>query len=108
MINEISAGTGRKTLKAYLFGFLLSLILTVASFGIMIKRVSGDKYTYMALSLLALLQLFVQVVFFLRVNTSPEGRWNLASLLFTILIIAVVVGGSFWIMYNLNMNMMSN
>ncbi len=100
MTTEISSGTSRKTLKAYIFGFLLSLILTIASFSI--------KHTYIALSVLALLQLFVQVVFFLRVNTSPEGRWNLASLLCTILIIAVVVGGSFWIMYNLNMNMMSN
>lgn len=102
----ITAGTGRKTLKSYLFGFVLSLILTFASFAVVGKRLFTDVHMYIALAVLAILQLFVQVVFFLRVNTSPEGRWNLMSFLFTLLIILVIVTGSFWIMWNLNYNMM--
>lgn len=39
-------------------------------------------------------------------NTSSEERWNLVALVFTVLIIAIVVVGSLWIMYNLNINMM--
>jgi cytochrome o ubiquinol oxidase operon protein cyoD len=39
-------------------------------------------------------------------NTSSEERWNLVALVFTVLIIAIVVVGSLWIMYNLNVNMM--
>lgn len=101
----ISAGTSRKTLKSYLIGFGLSLILTFASFGIVGKRLFTDVHMYIALAVLAIVQLIVQVVFFLRVNTSTEGRWNLMSFLFTLLIILVIVAGSFWIMWNLNYNM---
>ena len=39
-------------------------------------------------------------------NTASEERWNLIAFLFTLLIIGIVVVGSLWIMYNLNINMM--
>lgn len=39
-------------------------------------------------------------------NTSSEERWNTVALLFTAMIIGIVVVGSLWIMYNLNINMM--
>ena len=45
-------------------------------------------------------------VYFLHMNTSSEERWNLVALLFTAMIIGIVVVGSLWIMYNLNINMM--
>ncbi len=108
---EIASGTSQKTLKAYLIGFSLSLILTFASFvvaGITGHRFFSDASTYVGLAVLAVSQLFVQVIFFLRINTSEQGRWNLMSFLFTILIIGVVVAGSLWIMYNLNYNMISH
>ncbi len=105
-IRQIPSGTGRKTLSAYLVGFVLSLILTFASFIVVGKHLLSTTHSYVVLAILALMQLFVQVVFFLRLNAGPEGRWNLMAFLFTILIIIVIVGGSFWIMYNLNFNMM--
>ena len=43
---------------------------------------------------------------FLHMNTSSEERWNVIAFLFTLLIIGIVVIGSLWIMYNLNINMM--
>lgn len=101
----ITAGTSRKTLKSYLFGFALSLILTFASFAVVGKRLFTDVHMYIALAVLAIIQLAVQVIFFLRVNTSPQGRWNLMAFFFTLLIILVIVAGSFWIMWNLNYNM---
>lgn len=55
---------------------------------------------------LAVVQIVVHLVYFLHMNTSSEERWNLVALLFTAMIIAIVVVGSLWIMYNLNINMM--
>ena len=55
---------------------------------------------------MAVVQIFVHLVYFLHMNTSSEARWNLVALVFTVLIIAIVVVGSLWIMYNLNINMM--
>ena len=56
--------------------------------------------------LVAAVQIVVHMVYFLHMNTSSEERWNLVALIFTVLIIAIVVVGSLWIMYNLNINMM--
>jgi cytochrome o ubiquinol oxidase operon protein cyoD len=54
----------------------------------------------------ALVQVVVHLVFFLHMNGSSDQRWNLMAFLFTLLIVAVLVGGSIWIMYHLNHNMM--
>jgi cytochrome o ubiquinol oxidase subunit IV len=93
---------GQKTLSAYVLGFVLSLILTVLAFGCVQLKVLSDAGLYIALTVLALTQLFVQSVCFLRLNTSAEGRWNLLPFLFVILIVAFLVGGTLWIMYNLS------
>ncbi len=98
-------GTGRKTFKSYVTGLTLSLILTLTAFWLVAKHTFTDKTLYISIAILALVQLFTQVVFFLRLNASSEGRWNLMPFVFAILIVSVLVGGSLWIMYNLNYNM---
>ena len=103
---DIDFGTGKKNLKSYLIGFVLCVILTLIPFALVAQQMLQGPALYYALIGLAMLQLYVQVVCFLRINASPKGRWNLVSLLFTILIVLVVVIGSLWIMYNLNYNMM--
>lgn len=55
---------------------------------------------------LALAQILVQLVYFLHMNSSSEGGWNLIAFVFTVLIIAILVVGSLWIMFHLNTNMM--
>src|SRR5688500_12368534 len=107
--HEIDAhyGTSKKTLSAYVVGLILCVILTLAAFGIVEYRVFSNENIYIALAALAIVQLFVQSACFLRLNASPEGQWNLLPFLFAILIIAILVGGSLWIMYNLNYNMVN-
>ncbi|RDI43398.1 cytochrome o ubiquinol oxidase subunit IV [Aquicella lusitana] len=97
--------SGQKTLSGYITGLALSIILTLLAFGIVEKRLLSDANLYIALTVLAVAQLFVQSICFLRLNCSTEGRWNLFPFIFTVLIIAIIVGGSLWIMYNLNINM---
>jgi len=99
-------GMGQKTLKSYIIGLSLSLIFTLVSFGTVVYHAFSTGTIFAILAIFALMQLFVQVVFFLRINKSAEGRWNLMPFLFTILIVSVLVCGSLWIMYNLNYNMM--
>lgn len=103
---ETTDGLGRKSLKTYLIGFVLCLVLTFIAFAIVGKDSLSNELLYVTVSALAILQLIVQVVCFLRLNASEGARWNLISFLFTALIIFVIVGGSLWIMWNLNYNMM--
>jgi len=99
--------SGQKTLSAYVIGLALCIILTLIAFGLVEMRLLTNANLYIALSALAIAQLIVQAVCFLRLNCSVEGRWNLLPFLFTVLIIAILVGGSLWIMYNLNYHMMN-
>lgn len=107
--NEISieSSKNKKTLESYLIGFVLSIILTFAAFSIVENHVFTNAYLYISLAVLAITQLFVQVTCFIRLNNSAEGKWNLLPFLFVVLIITILVGGSLWIMYNLNFNMIN-
>ena len=100
------ADSSKKTLGSYVTGLILSLLLTLAAFGLIEKRVLSDTHLYIALAALAITQLFVQSLCFLRLNASAEGRWNLMPFIFSILIIAILVSGTLWIMYNCNYYMM--
>ncbi len=97
---------GLKSFSGYVLGFTLSLLLTLIAFMLAGWHVLSPLPLYFALVLLALIQLLVQVTFFLRLNAGAEGRWNLMAFLFTVLIVLVIVVGSLWIMFNLNYNMM--
>lgn len=103
---ETTDGLGRKSLTTYLIGFVLCLVLTFIAFAIVGKDSLSKEFLYLTVSVLAILQLIVQVICFLRLNASEGARWNLISFLFTALITFVIVGGSLWIMWNLNYNMM--
>lgn len=95
----------QKTLSSYLLGFTLCVVLTILSFSLVQWKWLTGNLLFVALAVLALAQLLVQSVCFLRLNNSAEGRWKLLPFLFTMIILLVLVGGSLWIMYNLNYNM---
>ena len=92
--------------KSYIVGFVLSLVLTLASFGAVMTGKLPHSAILPAIVVLAVAQLVVQLVYFLHMGTAPEQRSNLAIFLFTGLIIATVVCGSLWVLHNMNENMM--
>ncbi|VCU69648.1 Cytochrome bo(3) ubiquinol oxidase subunit 4 [Pigmentiphaga humi] len=94
------------SVKSYIIGFALCIVLTLMSFGVVMGDVLTGFAAASALIALCVLQLVVQLVFFLHMGTSPEQRENLSSFLFTLLIIAIIVGGSAWVLHNMNANMM--
>jgi cytochrome o ubiquinol oxidase subunit IV len=59
-----------------------------------------------ALVVLAIAQMGVHLVFFLHITTAPDNTNNVLALAFGVLIVALVIGGSLWIMDHLNENMM--
>ncbi len=76
-------GTARKSFTSYMLGFFASLLLTVIAFYAVANRIVDDAHLYILISVLAVIQLYVQVLFFLRVNADKESRFNLLSFLFT-------------------------
>jgi cytochrome o ubiquinol oxidase subunit IV len=95
-------GSGKKSFRTYIIGLILCIVLTLTAFGLVEYHLLSAIHLYIALAILAIAQLWVQSLCFLRLNASPDGQWNLLPFLFTIFIIAILVGGTLWIMYNLN------
>jgi cytochrome o ubiquinol oxidase operon protein cyoD len=93
------------SLKSYITGFGLSLVLTVLSFGAVMSELVPRDMILGAITILAIVQLLVQLMFFLHLGTAPEQRNNTVIFVLTILLIATIVAGSLWVMHNANVNM---
>jgi len=100
------AGAGHGTRTSYAIGYGLSILLTIVPFLLVMRSSLPQGTIVIAIVVLAAIQIFVQLVFFLHLNTSSEQRWNLVALLYALIILLIVAGGSLWIMYHLNYNMM--
>jgi len=57
------------------------------------------------LVVLAIAQIGVHLVFFLHMGSGPDNTNNILALAFGVLIVLLVIGGSIWIIANLNANM---
>lgn len=98
---------GHGTLRGYLIGFVLSIILTAVPFWlVMTGALHSLPATAMAIFAFAVVQIIVHVVFFLHLDTKVEGGWTLVAFVFTVVIVGIVIGGTIWVMYHLNANMM--
>jgi cytochrome o ubiquinol oxidase operon protein cyoD len=101
-----SSGLGRGTFRSYSTGFILSLVLTAIPFVLVMKGMLSQHATLIAIFSAATAQILVHLYYFLHLDASSKARWNVLSMLFAALIMLLIVGGSIWIMYNLNYRMM--
>ncbi|RYD58477.1 MAG: cytochrome o ubiquinol oxidase subunit IV [Sphingomonadales bacterium] len=92
--------------RAYLIGFLLSVVLTAVPFWLVMTGTLTAQVTGITIVIFAVAQILVHTVCFLHVNTRSEGGWTLIAYLFTAVIVLIVIAGSLWIMYHVNGNMM--
>lgn len=95
------------TLRGYLTGFVLAVVLTAIPFWLVMGKVF-DKSSTTALVVLAIaaVQIVVHMIYFLHMNTKSEGGWTMLALLFTLVLVVITLSGSLWVMYHLNANMM--
>ena len=101
-----STGAGRGSLMSYAAGFVLSIVLTVISFGLVVNGHLPRSSMFFGLLGAAVVQMLVHLHYFLHLDASSAARWNVLALIFTLLIMFIFVGGSIWIMFDLNYRMM--
>lgn len=95
------------SLKGYVAGFVLSVILTAIPFWLVMGKVFDSSSTTAIVILgFAAVQIVVHMVYFLHMNTKSEGGWTMLALLFTLVVVVITLSGSLWVMYHLNHNMM--
>lgn len=94
------------TLTKYIIGFVLSLILTIGAYVLVVDQIFTGTQMVIILGVLALVQMVVQLLFFLHLGEEVGPKYKLASFLFMSGILLILVVGSIWIMNNMNYNMM--
>ncbi|PWF24633.1 cytochrome o ubiquinol oxidase subunit IV [Corticimicrobacter populi] len=100
------AGESHGSTKSYIVGFILSAVLTLIPFGLVMYGVLPKPVTLLLIVAFAVIQIVVQLVYFLHMNRHSESGWNLMSFIFTVVIVVIVVVLSIWIIWNMHYNMM--
>jgi cytochrome o ubiquinol oxidase subunit IV len=92
----------RGSVASYTTGFVLSILLTLAAYSLTVRHTASGWTLIYVLAGLAIIQLFVQLVFFLHLGRESKPRWNLVVFAFAAMVVSLVVFGSLWIMHHLN------
>ncbi len=96
----------RRASRPYVIGFLLAVVLSVVPFVLVMSSALSRTALLVAIGVFAVAQIGVHLVFFLHLSRPTEPRWNAAVLAYTVVVLAILVSASVWIMYHLNANMM--
>ena len=95
------------TLKGYMVGFFLAVVLTAIPFWLVMGNVFAKPSTTAFVVLgFAAVQIVVHMIYFLHMNTKSEGGWSMLALIFALVLVVITLSGSLWVMYHLNHNMM--
>mgnify|MGYP000172629034 CR=1 FL=1 len=99
-------GASHGSVKSYMTGFVLSLILTAIPFWMVMDGSASHAMVLGTVVGMAVVQIFVHLIYFLHMNSRSEGGWTLLALMFTLILVVITLAGSLWVMHNLNTHMM--
>lgn len=98
---------GHGSMRDYVIGFFLSVVLTAIPFWLVMSGAIADKQTTgIVITAFAGVQIVVHMIYFLHMNTKSDNGWTMMALIFTIIILVITIAGSLWVMYHMNHNMM--
>ena len=75
-----SVDASHGSVKSYLTGFVLSVILTVIPFALVMYPTLPKPVTAGVVAIFAVIQVVVHLIYFLHLNFSPHQRWNVTAL----------------------------
>ncbi|PID65607.1 MAG: cytochrome o ubiquinol oxidase subunit IV [Gammaproteobacteria bacterium] len=106
-----AGGEAHGSVKEYVTGLILSIILTVVPFGLVIYGQQADSQVSSSAVMVviiacAIAQLLVQGIFFLHMNGHSSQMWNTTSAVYIIFTVLFFVVGTIWIFGHLNHNML--
>lgn len=97
----MDSSTRGPNLRTYLVGFALAAILSAIPFGLVALQALAPAHTLLVIGIAAVLQVLVHLRCFLHLNFVSTPRENLLAFVFAAVLIFIMVGGSFWIMFDL-------
>lgn len=103
--NNTPASSHHGSVSSYVTGFILSILLTIIPYFMVKNQVAGSTALLIAVLGLAIVQMFVQMFFFLHLGRGPKPFYNIVFFAATSGMIVLVVGASILIMNNLYSHM---
>jgi cytochrome o ubiquinol oxidase subunit IV len=103
---QSSAEAYRHDLRGYQMGFALAAILTIVPFALVAAGTLSMMAALWTIGVLGLVQIVVHVRFFLHVDLSREKREELSLMIFSGSLLAVMIAGMLWILFNMYTRMM--
>jgi cytochrome o ubiquinol oxidase subunit IV len=104
-ITHASSKSEHGTTRSYIIGFILSLILTINPYFLVVTKTVTGNALLVTILVFAVLQMAVQLLFFLHLGRGPKPLYNVVFFFATAGIIVVTIGASLFIMDNLYRNM---
>jgi cytochrome o ubiquinol oxidase subunit IV len=92
--------------QPYVTGFVFALVLTGIPFGLVVADLLPRFTTLVVIAILAVVQVVVHLRYFLHIDLKSTPRENLLALAFAAVLIFLMVGGTLWIMLDLDARMM--
>jgi cytochrome o ubiquinol oxidase operon protein cyoD len=93
--------------EPYIKGFVFAVVLTGIPFGLVVAGLLPRFTTLVVIAILALVQVVVHLRYFLHIDPKSTPRDNLLALAFAAVLICIMIGGTLWIMLDLDARMMS-
>jgi len=100
-----SPDAAKHTMKPYLIGFGLAVLLTVIPFELVATKALSRTSTMIVIAILALAQGAVHLHYFLHLDLKSASRERLVVLMFAAAVVLLMAGGTLWIMADLNYRM---
>ena len=99
-------GADHGSVRSYVTGFVLSVLLTAVPFALVMTHALPAGVAIIIALALGAVQMVVHLIYFLHMNAASSRSWNMAALVFTLIILGIVIVGSLWVMYHMDGNMM--
>ena len=99
-------GAGHGSVRSYLTGFILSVVLTAIPFGLVMSGAAPAATAVPICIGLGVAQIVTHLIYFLHMNAASSRSWNMAAFAFALVVVLILVVGSLWVMHHLDTNMM--
>lgn len=82
----------------HIIGFVLSIVLTLAALWLVLGHAMRPAPLFFTIMVLAVLQIAVQLFFFMHITESYGPAWHVWMLALGVVLVVAIVAGSIWIM----------
>ena len=96
----------RGEVRSLILGYGLALLFTLLAFGMVVLHVLTGRQAFYAVLGLGLVQMLVHFHFFLHIDLRRNSWPDLQLLVFSAMIVALMVGGTLVVLFNLHVRMM--